>query len=513
MTRRLPTAPWRPFCIGTTSVVVVAAVVSMGCRAREDAFWNTVFPCTTDGECGTTKAGRPMICYPGSSLADSSGFCAEACDPSKAPDTVSSQTCAPSGSSGALLKKCRPQASHLHPEDKALGCPGALSCYRTSLLEDTGVCLKTDVCSHETPCPGNSGAVCSGVVLESLLPDTSQSLNVTFRTDSFQCVRNHCQTESTDCGAGACFGDYYHHGPPLDDLCVPRCDSGLHCPPNYTCARSAQGAPSAPKICIPGLPGMRCTHNQDCLIGTCVDVGLESNVCALLPCTSDDTCTALNSSLDRFVCARAAGVLKTGATGSSGPGSGWCVALGAFHGANCCQAGMTCDGTPSCSEGQSCLTYGAVETNMVHGECRVPCVDGSCPARGGVPHVCLGPNNEGGCYPATLGMPCALGASCIAPLTCQAAAADPRSLYNYSASICTMACSSDADCASEPLASDGYCGCEDATNSAAAGGCRDGGPALCRVKGRDGVPCERAEQCTSRNCNERLGICVAPLHP
>jgi len=519
--------------LAAVALVGLAGVLLLvDCRAREDAFWNAIFSCTKDSDCGTTRANRPMICYPGIDLQDGSGFCAEACDPAAGPADPAREVCAPSGQSGALLKKCQPVASGLHPEDPTLGCPAELRCFRTNLLSDSGLCVKADVCSPEVPCPGSADVVCSGAVIDGLIPKSAASLGIRFQTDNFQCVMNRCQTGTTDCGEGACFGASYHLGLPLDDLCVPRCDSGLHCPPNFSCGRSA-AAPSAPAICIPGLPGTRCVQDQDCLIGKCVDVGLESNVCSLLTCSSNKDCAVLSSTVDRFVCAKrpdpagpVGGAQAAGAAGAGGgvggasgagstvPKSGWCVALGAFHGANCCQAGLTCsDGTPSCPEGFTCFTYGASETNMVHGECRLPCSEGECPVRSGVPLVCLGPKHEGGCHPATLGMPCELGSPCVEPLTCQLVPPDPRSLVAYSPSICTIACSSDADCADGTIAGQSYCGCGDGTPDAAGGGCLNGGPAVCRLRGPDGSPCDRSSQCGSLNCNARLGQCAAAVHP
>lgn len=304
--------------------------------------------------------------------------------------------------------------------------------------------------------------------------------------------------------------------PALDDRSLRRYDSGLHCPPTYSSAWSTHGAPSAPVSCVPGLPWMRCAEDQDCLDVACLDLAIDSKACAVPPCTSNTTGAVLNCALDRFVCAGESGTAKAGAGSSGGTSSSeWCVGLGAFHRPKCCQAGSTCtDGAPSCSEGRSCFTYGAASTNMVHGECRTPCLDdGTCPPRAGVPHVCLGPNHEGGCFLASPGMPCRLGSACTDLLTCHLASPDPRILVTYSPSICTLACSKDADCADDPLGNEGYCECDDGTNDAVNGGCRDGGSAICRLTRQKVAPCTRGLQCESTNGDAMLGTCDARVHP
>jgi hypothetical protein len=283
-------------------------------------------------------------------------------------------------------------------------------------------------------------------------------------TDHLYCLAAGCKTQHVNCNAGeSCLGLSLSFGSDIDELCVPSCDLDKACPPGFTCLRNARWAPGSTPLCFPGLIGTRCATQQDCLLGACTDVGVEFDVCTI-PCTKNEECAALNSATDIYFCS-----------------TGRCLTPRPFQGSNCTE-------DAHCIAGQRCLGKTPVGV-LSHGECRIPCdADGQCPARGGLPHVCLGKDHEGGCYPSSFALPCATQADCVGNFQCLAAGPDPRSLTDYSPSICTIPCSTDADCDAN-------------TWTKKSGFCRDG---ICRLAGGIQATCDRNAQCASDRC-EAMG--------
>src|SRR5207244_493230 len=101
--------------------------------------------------------------------------------------------------------------------------------------------------------------------------------------------------------------------------------------------------------------------------------------------------------------------------------------------------GSPCNTQSDCPVGLACAFLTADSTQ---GNCLPPCAaDGTCAARGGVPHTCLGRSDRspGVCYPGYFGMPCGSDAACVGGLTCRAVAPGaPR--------VCTNLCADDSDC-------------------------------------------------------------------
>jgi hypothetical protein len=452
--------------------IVVALVSAAACKAKKDAFYAEVFPCSTPGpgECGTTEDGAPMTCFSAKGLGGQL-FCAESCDPHGSPSRPGT-TCT---SSGALLVTCEPKVDG----DASGGCPAGLSCYRTSLSDSRGVCLAMNVCSADSDCAGTSRPTCAASIIQKVLPP---AVAATAATDHLHCVQTGCKTSNMSCPVGeVCIGSYLSFGLPVDDACVPGCDETRPCPPNFTCLRDALTAPGGPPMCFPGMVGARCSAPENCLAGQCTDVGVEFGVCSV-PCRSDLECKALNTLTDVFVCV--------------GAPAGHCLTPRPFQGSNCSTDAQAMTSGVQCPAGQQCFDespYGILQ----HGECRVPCdADGKCPARGGLPHVCLGASHDGGCYPSSFGTPCASDTDCIADFKCLAAQPDDaHSRTGYSAKICTIPCGTDADCDADTwIKKRGYCS----------------GEGLCRLGGGDGSPCDRAAQCESHRCDVPTMTCVAP---
>jgi hypothetical protein len=430
-------------------ILVLGAATLLACQANDGAFYDAVFPCSiaaaTD-QCGTSKAGKPMTCYPGSQLGGGSDFCTELCD-GAAGAVDAGHVCL---ASGASLVRCLP----VPPPGKTNGCPAGLNCYRTDIGSNEGVCLMMQVCTTDNDCTNSRRAKCAAAIIH--------ELNPIITTDHLECLQPTCATSGSNCVTGeVCSANYYATGGHVPDICIPECVRNQECPPNYACAQNA-GAPGAARVCIPGVPGQRCNHEDDCIWGDCVDTGAGFSECIVpLTCTTDLDCSIFNSPTETFACT------KQG-----------CVGLTPFN-------GTACMGDSDCPNGQQCFRYSPYGVSPPKGECRVPCdADGTCPLRGGVLHVCLDAG-AGGCYPAAFGLPCTASSECLSELTCTAVSPDPRTII-ASATICTTSCATDGDCRNNPLIrGGGFC---------------DADSGLCRLAGQPGSPCDRDAQCLGGPC-------------
>ena len=121
---------------------------------------------------------------------------------------------------------------------------------------------------------------------------------------------------------------------------------------------------------------------------------------------------------------------------------------------------------------------------MTVGECRLPCgPSGECPARGGLPHVCLA-GGAGGCYPGRFGLPCTETSQCVAGFTCETVTNDIAAAGPITQKVCTLPCAADADCDTNPWTlKEGYCG---------------GG--YCQLGAGTDEHCERDAHCRTRRC-------------
>jgi hypothetical protein len=284
---------------------------------------------------------------------------------------------------------------------------------RTNLEADEGLCVSDPTCTTSADCPA-SKTVCLGDQLHELTSVSSLSF------DHLPCVRGGCATAQSNCdGDEECLGNVYDLTS-IGDMCVPKCGPERDCPPDYACSQNADSPGSKP-ICVPGIPSVRCTADADCVYGSCIDTGAGFHVCSI-PCdpTDADACALLNITSDAyFVCVE------------SIPGQGaHCLSARTFQGEMCTVNG----GVSSCGDGLLCFNSGAGRPLQQSGVCLVPCGDGnSCPARGGLNHVCRtdGPL-AGACYPGNFGESCTDASQCLPGLECKG--------------ICTLHCVADTDC-------------------------------------------------------------------
>ena len=440
-----------------------------GCKVDSQAFHERIYSCNPNAAnpaCGTDQNEAPMACVPAYQLGGRN-FCATGCDvASEAPDTPAA-VCLPSGPrsagavSGARLARCTPMEgvnSCQHDE---------LTCLRTDLTADEGVCMTVNSCRSDGDCRDPVRSKCMGELLRQTYGAKSE-----LKADHTYCLQEGCRARRTACSPGeTCLRDILPRTSFPPDICVPNCDANGNCPPNYFCYPEIYSK-AVPSICIPGLLGLRCRSRLDCLFGECVDSGLAFKVCSVA-CKADDDCAKFDSEQGTFFCHKQPD--KT---------EGWCTGARAYRGA-------------FCSTTADCLYPGEIcarlTTTTALGVCLQTCpTAGRCPVVGGVPHACRPQVNTAGqlapaelpwvCWPGSFGQLCADDADCLPALTCTSVGASPL------AKICTTSCRSDGDCAGNRFASEGHC----ERGQAEVG--------ICRSPLADGAPCDRSVQCESRKC-------------
>jgi hypothetical protein len=325
--------------------------------------------------------------------------------------------------------------------------------------------LNVRVCSDDADCT-DPGSSCFSGLLTAAYP------TATLQTSDLHCLHAGCQARGAACPPGeGCLPSLVPASMEPPDICVPKCVN-QDCPPNFICARRVSG-PLAPDFCIPGVLSFRCTNDMDCLMGDCEDTGVGFSVCST-PCSEHRDCVPYGPpGFGPFVCAdKPAG------------GGKHCVSPRPI-------SGSACVDDSSCAPGLRCF-YWALFASPINpkltGECRVPCNDdGSCPARGGIPHVCQTGGGERSCYPGRFGAPCTDDSQCIADLLCLAV--PPSDAGDAGGRICSTPCTVDSDCDLDPWTEQsGYC---------------EAG--LCRLGLTPGEACTRDMLCRGRNCLQ--GVC------
>ena len=443
----------KPWLLGV--VFLTGAIGFTRCRVNDtldDQLWRCDVN-APENQCGE-KDGKPMTCW--------QGYCMPSCDPDVEPGD--GQLCL---NVRVLLQTCTPSNDD---------CPGDLNCYRTDLLFDEGICVPFKVCDTDEDCEGFEQDTCASSVLAEFAGGGEAGAGSSGPSfDHLHCLQDECFDGQTDCGEGnRCLPKSYP-GDNYPDICVPRCDSSERCPPNYACAKNSLSE-GADKVCIPGVPGVRCTSDQDCALGSCLDTGAGFSVCSFT-CENDEGCELFTSPPFFFRCLAPAPEAQK-----------ICVNSAVFQGFQCQSADDCPPETPLCTP------YSPSVPDQGHSECRAECdEDGRCQPRGGLPHVCLA-EGEGGCYPGSYGIPCNEDIECMTPYTCREVEPSERD-FRVTPKICTLPCTTQSDCQPDPLnpkrldrPSVGWCDGES-----------------CRLPGLPGKPCEEDHHCYVR-CEE--GRCV-----
>jgi hypothetical protein len=454
-----------------------ALVLVAACMPDEKAFEERVFYCDSSqakSGCGTTNEGAPLTCYPSKQLGATLDFCVEPCSTTTVGATDSDAVCL---DSTAKVKTCRPSEKTAADPD---GCGPNLACYRTDLVEDEGLCLPIRVCSSDSDCKDPTQPTCAATLVKALYP------NLPLKTDNLQCLVAGCQYAHTSCPTGeTCLPSVIPSTTELPDICVPSCDSNLNCPPNYTCWRRLSG-PKAPNVCLPAIPGTRCSGAFDCIVGECLPTDAGFSMCAI-PCEHDEECVAISASSRKQFCVAAKGTQK------------YCIAINPLD-------GEYCSVDSPCPEGQKCFFTSPYHAQpMDVGECRLPCGDDArCPVRAGIRHSCFVRDDDRSCYPGLLGVTCKRSEDCLEGMTCESLSAEQRpgdagaggegdagagaDADPVASRVCTLPCHTDGDCVDLWGQHQGYCEAS-----------------WCRLSAGTNEPCTRDQQCRDGACTHQDG--------
>ncbi len=434
----------------------VAAFAAAACRLKPEEFAEKLYSCNAsaaDPACGTDLDDAPMACVPAHQLGGSN-FCSSSCDrATDNPEGDATGICLAAGPknagrlSGARLAKCDPSA--------AVPCAQTeMSCLRTDLIKNEGVCTTVSSCKANSDCRDPVRAVCMGELLRE-----TYTKGPDLKADHTYCLQAGCRERRTACSPGeTCMRDVLPRESYPPDICVPNCDANHNCPPNYFCYPDVYSRVSPP-ICIPGLMGLRCRTRMDCLFGDCKETGAGFNVCTV-SCADDNDCAKFDSIHGTFFC----------------NDQKLCAGPRAFR-------GSLCYANDDCHTGEICARLAADSRS---GQCLFPCgADGRCPvAYGGVPHTCLPQIALAGgkvCWPGSFAQYCdpSVTDQCIRPLSCR------KVPGSYPA--CTILCESDDDCQKERVTRDGWCLKTEATS-------------VCVAPRKDDAACDRDVQCESKKC-------------
>ena len=403
-----------------------------------------------------------MTCFAARQLG-ATDFCTQTCgDPGALPDEDA--VCV---QGNAKLQACDPTAG-----DNACGRP-ELGCLRTDVTTDQGVCVTMKPCQADSDCSDPVLSTCASTFFKELY-----NKNTTVHTDHLYCLQEGCVKDGTACSPGqVCLKDVVPAAVNPPDICVPKCDSHLQCPPNFLCLADPKisGSGNA-AVCVPGLLGFKCGSDVDCLVGKCQsdngDKALTGstalNLCSV-DCTSDADCELFDSAQGLFFCSA----------------DHRCVTPQAYLGASC-NSQDDCQRDPTTTV---CAHLSADPKEQ--GTCIHPCAaDGTCPSLGGVPHTCLAKSatSPGVCLPGQFGLPCASDAACVPGLTCRAVAPTTK--------LCTTLCQTDADCdANRWITGQAFCG-----------------GTVCLPLGSlpDGSPCAHDNQCATNVCEAPTTMSGAP---
>jgi hypothetical protein len=242
--------------------VIRAAVALLLCAAGactvDDGFLETErFPCSVAADCGERWGCVRAAPY-------ASDFCAPDCEESC--DGV----CVVQGASTLCLAGCR-----IRDDGTTTPCASDdLACVRVSAESDEGVCYPVDTCSEGGPtCP--AGDLCLSTLAEAFGAGTGG-----LRTDNLYCVPAPdapLPGEPDPCPARS-----FHSRTILPaatfQLCLPLCDAfDTRCPPSFGCLRQIPLDVGA--ICLPGVFGIPCDDDTNCLRGRCMDTGDAGRFC------------------------------------------------------------------------------------------------------------------------------------------------------------------------------------------------------------------------------------------
>jgi len=243
--------------------VVAWLVFALGCSVSRPQPTDRSFPCAIDDDCleGFDCVDRSMLGLP--------GFCAPSCDPTRASETCPEGLCTPDG---ACLARCVPERDG----SVRAPCPSGLTCVRTDLFRDEGICWAIAGCSVGEECAGEDVA---SACLSEVLGVPALIAGLPIATNRLYCLPTPTGPLRDRCAVGAIplagRGDF-------PGACLPTCnDRGDTCPPSMSCWSDLGWLFGAVQqsVCWVGEWGALCASDAECLLGRCLDVGDGRRVC------------------------------------------------------------------------------------------------------------------------------------------------------------------------------------------------------------------------------------------
>lgn len=373
----------------TPGVLVGGLVLASlaGCTVDEEILDRRLFECDVESDCGEGWGCVHATPY-------APDFCAPRCGDGQSCDGVCLRQQTSTGAQRLCLRGCR-----IFEDGTTSACPDGFSCIRTSVQDDEGVCYPAKDCEQSAACGPEE--LCVSEVARPLA--TQVGLEV--ETDNFYCVpkpnaSGQCPVRSQPValGTGA-------------ELCVATCDPpDTRCPPGAGCLQQLTLLGIEASVpCIPGVYGVPCDDDTNCVVGRCRNTGEPGRMCTVTcdqaarlagGCGNLLSVDLLDDIYD-MECAPGAG---------EGDGEGLCVAR--------YEMGFPC--TPPetdayrCVEELECrhLAFGDEEGMK---RCTKTCTeDGECVSDGDDGYFCLRQGaGEGSCFPERdAGQRCARGGHC-----------------------------------------------------------------------------------------------------
>ena len=228
------------------ALLALALVASVaGCTVDDSSLNTALFPCTNDAACGQGWGCKRATPY-------ASDFCAARCVPGDPASCDGICT-----ADDLCLPACR-------IDESTSACPSdGYSCIRTSIDSTTGICYPVTVCDAVTDCA--PGEAC---------------LSTDFELTKLYCIPT---SETSSCGAGSrSLADVI---PGASPYCLATCaDVDSVCPPGFGCLtqlRFFRTDTATPPLCFPGVAGVACADDTNCLVGRCLNTGPGGKVCTI----------------------------------------------------------------------------------------------------------------------------------------------------------------------------------------------------------------------------------------
>ena len=360
--------------------LALVATLSLGCSVDDGFLDRDLFPCSGPADCG-----EGWGCVRASPYA--SDFCAPSCD-----EVECDGICTLQFGSALCLRGCRFDELGVPSP-----CPGeGYSCIRTSAETDEGVCYPVTACQNAEQCAPDEVCLSELVGLAPSSPEAS----------GYYCVPRPQEGSCPPRSSPVIIDDE------RTELCLATCDPpDTRCPPGFGCLlQSAVFAEEDTDVlCFPGIYGVACNDDTNCLLGRCLDTGGAGKQCTL-SCEEANLLAGGCGNLYSLASLVSSLGYECDPMANEGQGGGLCVTRSGL--------GFLCTTPESdayvCERGLDCRTFDVGEGQQVR-LCTLACiVDDMCNAGGVERNYCLRTFRGGSCLPKQdPGTPCTFDRQCL----------------------------------------------------------------------------------------------------